>query len=483
MCLILSTTLIATSMHKNFLYYGDNLPIMRAMKDASIDLIYLDPPFNSRANYDLIYAQDKGAAQSEAFSDMWYWDYRSEKLYKSIVENASGQQTEKSLRTVEGLYRALGECGILSYLLYMQVRLLEMRRLLKDRGSLYLHCDSTASHFLKIVLDSIFGATHFRSEIVWWYRKFGRGGTNFKKNHDTILYYAKNREQVLFNELFEDFSPRTKKDKYKRVQVDGKWKQDKSTPMKEVRKEEGVPLSNTWEISFVHSQSKERLGYATQKPFQLLERIVRASSCEGDTVMDPFCGCGTTVDAAQYLGRNWIGIELSYLAVETTQRRLEDRYAARIRGTYELRGTPRSLQAAEELLSRTLRSAYGSEPKGTEEAISQTERDGRMRKKYAKQAGRFEFQRWACSLIGATPSDREAGEPGVDGKLKWTSQDSYTTGAVQVKSSTKVTTNDLRVLKEIISKGDEFVCGVLVCLYKTDTEEIRRICSELKRST
>ena len=276
---------------------------MQEIEDKSVDLVYLDPPFNSKTNYNVIYGKGIDKSQSEAFYDMWYWDTRSKELYNSIVSDESGRQTEKSISAVEGLHKVIRECGMLSYLLYMQVRLIEMHRLLKETGSLYLHCDPTASHYLKIVLDSIFEGKNFRNEIIWWYRKFGRGGANFKKNHDIILYYSRNKDQVFFNELFEDFSPRTQKDKYKRILIDGKWKQDKSIPMDEVRKEEGVPLSNTWEISFIHSQSKERLGYATQKPLKLLEQIVKASSNENDIVMDPFCGCGTNYRCGAIFGK------------------------------------------------------------------------------------------------------------------------------------------------------------------------------------
>ena len=255
--------------------------------------------------------------------------------------------------------------------------------------------------------------------------------------------------------------------------------------MDEVRKEEGVPLSNTWEISFIHSQSKERLGYATQKPLKLLEQIVKASSNEKDVVMDPFCGCGTTIDAAQSLGRRWIGIDISYLAVDTIKCRLKDRYKDRIKSTYEVLGTPTSLQAAEDLLKRSLASAYSSKPMNLEEAVALAEREGTPGEKYGKNAGRFEFQRWACSLIGATPNDREIGDKGVDGKLKWATGNGneYVIGAVQVKSSTRVTANDLRALKGVISNGDGYICGVLICLYKSETEEFRQICSKFSSPT
>ena len=300
------------------LFFRDNLDVLRGIDSSTVDLIYLDPPFNKKKSFS---APVGSSAEGASFSDVFRKEDVKEEWIKTVEED--NEQLRKFLLGIKDW----GNTYNFAYLAYMAIRLLEMHRILKDTGSIYLHCDPTMSHYLKLLLDCVFGEQNFRSEIVWWYRKFGRGGTNFKKNHDIILYYVKNREQVLFNELFEGFSPRTQKDKYKRVQVDGKWKQDKSTLMKEVRKEEGVPLSNTWEISFVHSQSKERTGYPTQKPLALLERIIQASSNEGDLIFDPFCGCATTCIAAEKLGRKWVGIDVSIKAYELVQKRLRKEVA------------------------------------------------------------------------------------------------------------------------------------------------------------
>ena len=462
---------------KNRLYYGDNLSIMQEMVDKSIDLIYLDPPFNSKANYNVIYGQDQDKTQSEAFHDIWYWDAQSKKLYNSIVSGESKQQTAQSICTIEGLRKILGSCGMLSYLLYMQVRLLEMHRLLKDTGSLYLHCDPTASHFLKVVLDSIFEGKNFRNEIIWHYTGGGRSKNYFSKKHDIIFYYRKSKQAPFCLDSIR--VPYKESSSYAKSGIVSQ------TGKHYMPHPKGTPVDDVWEIPIINPMSKERLGYATQKPRKLLERIIKASTHRGDVVMDPFCGCGTTLDAAESLERKWTGIDVSYLAVDTIEYRLKDRYEDHIKSTYEVLGTPTSLQAAEDLLKRTLANAYSSEPKNLEEAVALAEREGTPGEKYGKHAGRFEFQRWACSLIGATPNDREIGDQGVDGKLKWATNNGneYVIGAVQVKSSTKVTANDLRALKGVISNGDGYICGVLISLYKSETEEFRQICGGFDKPT
>ena len=282
------------------LYYGgDNLVVMRGLESETVDLIYLDPPFNSKAIY-------KGAmgskAEKQQFKDTW----RMSNINKDELKDLKMYAPDiHSLISILG--GANGESWH-AYLTFMAVRLLEMRRLLKDTGSIYLHCDSTMAAPLKLLMDFIFGMQNFRSEIVWWYRKFGRGGKNFKKNHDTILYYGRENLKTQFNRLYEDFSPRTVKDVYKRILVDGKWVQKKDEFMQ--REHDGVAMSNTWEIGFVHSQSKERTGWKTQKPLALLKRIILASSNKGDLVLDPFCGCATACVAAEEEGRAWIGIDM-----------------------------------------------------------------------------------------------------------------------------------------------------------------------------
>lgn len=334
----------------NTLYYGDNLAVLKELAqsypEGCIDLIYVDPPFNSNRNYNILYQDliretngDKARAQKEAFQDTW-----SNVEIRNQLEELKGLPNLSIHRFLEG-NRPLFSAAQTSYLTMMALRLYYMRKVLKDTGSFYLHCDPTMSHYLKMLCDRVFGTEHFRNEIVWWYRKFGQGAKNFKKNHDIILYYCKNKDKVCFYELFEAFSPKTQKDKYKRVLVDGKWKVDKSVLMEDIRKRDGVPLSNTWEISFINSQSKERLGYPTQKPEALLERIIRASSKEGDLVADFFCGCGTTVTVAEKLKRRWIGVDISHLAMGL----IEEKRLKPLKANYEVRGFPKDLASAEKL--------------------------------------------------------------------------------------------------------------------------------------
>ena len=292
----------------NKIIHGDNLDVLLGMKDKSIDLIYLDPPFNKKKTF--------VGSTGLSFKDLFGTGDINEEWIKSL------SQTNVWLYSMITCQQNLGNEYNFAYLAYIAVRVMEMHRVLKDTGSLYLHCDHTMSHHLKIMLDSIFGEENFRNEIIWCYRKFGRGDKNFKSNHDTIFYYAKNSSKVRFNKQFEPFSPKTVGNRYKREFIDGRWQENKSIPMDMFRKNEGVPLSNTWEISFIHSQSKERTGYPTQKPLPLLERIIKASSNEGDIVLDPFCGSGTTCVAAKGVSRKWIGIDKSPDAVHICNNRL-----------------------------------------------------------------------------------------------------------------------------------------------------------------
>ncbi len=209
----------------------------------------------------------------------------------------------------------------------MAIRLIELHRILKPTGSIYFHCDQTMSHYIKILMDVIFGEEHFRNEIIWYYRKFGQAGNNFKKNHDVLLWYSKSN-QYQYHKQYEDFSPKTQKDKYKRILVDGRWVQDKNTLMADVRAVDGVAMGNVWEISFINSQSKERVGYPTQKPLALLRRIIQANSNPDDIVLDPFCGCATSCVAAEQLGRQWVGIDISEQAYTVAQERFANEVEA-----------------------------------------------------------------------------------------------------------------------------------------------------------
>ncbi len=298
------------------IWTGDNLPIMRGMNSASVDLIYLDPPFNSKANYA---APIGSKAAGAAFKDTWtFRDVDAEWI--NLIE-----------RKYPTLYRVLLAAmtdSDKSYLVYMAARLLEMQRVLKPDGSIYLHCDPTMSHYLKLVMDAIFGRKAFRNEIAWCYRKWSVSARQFVRNHDVILFYAPNRNS--FNVQTVPVGPGTlrrwKGKRQESVFVDGKRLQ--------VATDEpaGTPCPDWWEIAILNPNANERVGYPTQKPLALLQRIIAASSNPGDTILDPFCGCATACIAAHDAGRQWAGIDISPKAAELVQSRMRDELGLFFRG-------------------------------------------------------------------------------------------------------------------------------------------------------
>ena len=289
------------------LYYGNCLDWMREWPAGSVDLIYLDPPFNSNANYNILFGAGNGVpAQVRAFQDTWKWDAAAVERTQRIV-NAVAHPAH---RAVAGLQQILGGSGMLAYVSYIAERLPEMRRLMKPTAAIYLHCDPTASHYLKILLDGIFGANSFRNEIVWGYRTGGVSTRYWPRKHDILLFYVKTnayrhhppQERVLydrpfFNQQFDEHGQ-----PYADVYIRDVW--------------------DGGDVRPVINVSAERIGYPTQKPVALLERIIRASSNAGDLVLDPFCGGGTTIVAADNLDRQWIGIDRSHYAIDITQQRL-----------------------------------------------------------------------------------------------------------------------------------------------------------------
>ena len=293
---------------------GDNLPVMRGMNDACVDLIYLDPPFNSNRHYE---APIGSKAAGAAFKDAWTLD--------DIDVHEHGELADRNpaaYSVIEAARQAHGK-GMQSYLIFMAVRLLEMRRGLKETGSIYLHCDPTASHYLKLLMDSVFGKANFQNEIVWCYRKWTRRATRFPAAHDIMLLFAKG-EKPTYNVQHIPVSTGTMKRWKGQAQdsvfVDGVRQQIAT------EKESKTPCPDWWEISIINPNAKERTGYPTQKPLALLERVIRASSNPDDLILDPFCGCATALVAADRLGRRWAGIDLSELAVKLVDDRIaEDR--------------------------------------------------------------------------------------------------------------------------------------------------------------
>ena len=286
------------------LYGGDCLKILPTLEAKSVDLIYLDPPFNSNADY-------------ATFTDSWDWQAP---IHEPIYEALLAHKTIS--KTAEGLMAILGRCGMLAYLLFMAERLLAMQRVLKKTGSIYLHCDPTASHYLKIVMDSIFGADNFCNEIIWHYTGGGRSKAYFSRKHDVIFWYS-NGAKPRFN-IDAVRVPYKETSGYAKGGIKAKSGKHYAPHPK------GTPIDDVWDIPMVNPMAKERFGYPTQKPLTLLERIITASSDEGDVVLDPFCGSGTTLIAAEELKRNWLGIDVSPLAIDMTLKRLTDIYGEEI---------------------------------------------------------------------------------------------------------------------------------------------------------
>ncbi len=418
----------------NTLYYGDNLDILRRyIKDETIDLVYLDPPFKSDQNYNVLFAEQDGtrsAAQIKAFGDTWEWNQASAEAYQEIVEGGL-----EISRTMQAFRLILGDSNMLAYLAMMAPRLVEIHRVLKSTGSVYLHCDPTASHYLKILLDAVFRPQRFRSEIIWKRTSsHGNVSTNYGDVTDTILYFSKG-ESATWNQLYTPYSQKHIETKFTYKDPDGRrfttsdlrnpgvrpnltyeykgykphpngWaisrekmeQYDKEgrlwfPPDKEGRirlkryldEQPGHKVQNLWDdIPPINSQAQERLGYPTQKPEALLERLIRASSNAGDVVLDPFCGCGTAIAVAERLKRQWIGIDITHLAITLIRHRLQNQFGSGIKDRYRAIGEPISPPDAETLAA----------------------------------ADPYQFQWWALGLVGARPTEQKKGaDRGIDGRL------------------------------------------------------------------
>jgi DNA modification methylase len=420
----------------NKLYYGDNLEVLRErVTDTSVDLVYLDPPFNSNRSYNVIFGRNSAdcdaSAQIQAFDDTWHWTPVTDQQYQRYA--LAGELPPRVADALTACRTLLGENDAMAYLVNMAPRLVELHRALKPAGSLYLHCDPTMSHYLKVMLDAIFGAEQFQNEISWQRFSAKNDSIRFGRSHDVILFYAKGRK-FTWNVQYGPFEEDYVKENYRYVEdgtgrryrrgdltaakpggdVSYEWHgarpyngrywayskehmdqmltegriEFRSTGMPVFKRyldeQPGVPLQDIWTDIRLHAGSSERLGYPTQKPLALLERIITASSNPDDVVLDPFCGCGTTVDAAQHLGRQWIGIDITFIAVDLIEKRLQDRYPS-IQGTYETVGIPRDMGAAQALFERSP----------------------------------FDFERWAVSRLNAQPNEKQVGDKGVDGVARF----------------------------------------------------------------
>jgi adenine specific DNA methylase Mod len=457
------------------LYYGDNLEILRNdIASESVDLIYLDPPFNSNANYNVLFKAPDGHeshAQMEAFEDTWHWNPPAEKAFDEVMQSGNTDAAEM-LRAMRSF---LKENDMMAYLTMMAVRLIELHRVLKPTGSLYLHCDPTASHYLKILLDAIFSPVHFRNEIVWKRSNpKSLGSINFPTCTDTVLRYSKGAKAT-FHQPYEEHDPdyvesayrysddhgayrllpllnpndnrpnltyeflgvrrvwRWTKERMQKAYDEGLVVQTKPGAVPQYKKylsdSKGRTVTNCW-TDIPQAAGNESLGYPTQKPVALLERILKASSNEDDVVLDPFCGCGTTVHAAQKLNRKWIGIDITHLAISLIQKRLRDAFGPLT--PIEVHGTPKDLGGAQALFDQDA----------------------------------YQFQWWAVSLVDAVPygNKKKGADSGIDGYIYFKPDGKTTEKAiVSVKGGKNVGVQMVRELNAVVDR-EKAKMGVLITL-------------------
>jgi site-specific DNA-methyltransferase (adenine-specific) len=473
-------------MDNNRLLFGDNLLWLRDAKmfpDESMDLVYLDPPFNSNADYNILFKETSGEpsqAQFHAFTDTWAWTADVDSTYTHFIDKC---ENASAIEVVEALKKFLKTSPMMAYLAMMAPRLVELRRVLKPTGSLYLHCDPTASPYLRLLLNSIFGATNFRNEIVWK-RTSAHANVEqrFGRTHDCILFYVVG-DGAFWNQQYMPYTEEYKETFFDQVDEKGRryfrrdltasmahassgqlyewhgvrpppsrcwamsqenmdkleaegrihWPKKKGgMPRLKVYPEDapGVPLQDVWtDIKTMHNLSSERLGYPTQKPLALMERIIEASCPKEGTVLDPFCGCGTTVHAAQKLGRQWTGIDITYLAIRVIKKRLRDAWPDI---QFEEKGQPEDMDGARELAK----------------------------------IDKWQFQQWALSLVDARPfhsGEGKGADRGVDGLLQfYDGKDDRKEILVQVKGG-GVGRDDMAALVGDV-QNQKFVGGVMLTL-------------------
>jgi site-specific DNA-methyltransferase (adenine-specific) len=471
-------------MTDNVLYYGDNLDVLREhIPPESVDLIYLDPPFNSNRNYNVLFKDESGKeseSQIVAFEDTWHWNEAAERTYHDLVLEAP----ERVGSQVAAFRQSLGTNQVMAYLVMMAIRLVELHRVLKTTGSIYLHCDPTASHYLKVLMDAVFGAENYRNELIWYYG--GRGAKaiarQFPRNHDVILFYSKRDELHFYSRQYTQrvftvdearkrgfrqddlgrwFKTAPRGDytdeSVLRLETEGRIHRTKtgSIRVKYFLKEEGgrvveeVHVDDTWlDIPDAMHIGNERLGYPTQKPEALLERIIRASSNEGGTILDPFCGCGTAVAVAQKLGRRWIGIDITHLSIALQKYRLEAMFPGI---QFKVIGEPTDIGSACQL-------AHDD---------------------------RYQFQWWALSLVRAKPlggdigskTGKKGSDKGIDGVINFLDD---TTGKpkqvlAQVKSG-KVKSGDIRDLVGTVDR-EGAPMGAFISLEEPSRDMLREALS------
>ncbi|MDQ1328856.1 MAG: hypothetical protein QG641_2142 [Candidatus Poribacteria bacterium] len=433
----------------NILYYGDNLDILRKyIPDNLVDLIYLDPPFNSKANYNILYKEPSGDfsdAQITAFEDTWHWAEKAETTFKEIMDSTPANVVDM----MRAFRSFIGNNDMMAYLTMMCIRLIELKRVLKDTGSIYLHCDPTASHYLKILMDAIFDKSNFRNEIVWHYRKWPSGNKQFQHNHDCLLFYSRSESKDrVFNKVdLMERSESTLKRFGKHKIISGHDEDGKRLPSQmEDEESAGVPRDDVWDMGRIPPIKQL---YPTQKPEQLLSRIIRASSNEGNIVLDPFCGCGTAVMAAQELNRQWIGIDITHLAINIIKLRLKGMFDSEPKKDYKVIGEPEDLTSAIELANQN----------------------------------RYQFQWWATSLINARPyGDKKKGkDTGIDGFVYFGDKEGnknleFKKGIVSVKSG-KVSPKDIRELGHVLDRENAEI-GIFITLQEPTRDMVTEAVSK-----
>lgn len=467
-------------MTKNHLYYGDNLKIMERMRGSSVDLIYLDPPFKSDQNYNLVYKTMTGKPvpeQAQAFCDTWDMDAEKEQLARTMPVLMREKGVDEYYVEFWNLWmKALRytQPHLLAYLIYMVQRLLHMKSILRPTGSVYLHCDPTASHYIKVMMDGIFGHQNFRNEIIWKRTSAHSSAKRYGPVHDVLLFYTKS-DRFTWNAQYQPHDPAYLASHYRNVDANGRhytlsdltaagtrkgssgqpwrgfdptakgnhWKftterldeLDKAGRIYWSKKQgswpryiryldevKGTQLQDVWtDISPLNAMSAERLGYPTQKPIELMKRIIAASSNAGDVVFDPFCGCGTTIYAAQETNRQWIGCDIAILAIKLIREILtSDRYRLVESHDFAVDGIPVSVEQAEEL--------FRKDP--------------------------FQFQHWAVERVGGFPTTRKTGDLGIDGRLYFEAGKELRSMVLSVKGG-NIRPTDVRDLRGVLEREQD----------------------------
>ncbi|MCG8621824.1 MAG: site-specific DNA-methyltransferase [Proteobacteria bacterium] len=433
----------------NLLCYGDNLTIMQDIPDGAVDLIYLDPPFNSKRDYNAIYQDETGnplPKQVEVFKDTWYPSTKMfeiiDRLHETMLEAGIDDNRAKFLHDYLLNIKHIEE-GLQPYLTYMTYRLVDMRRVLKSTGTIYLHCDPTASHYLKTIMDCIFGHENYRNEIIWGYTGPSATKKNFPRKHDVILRYSKSDKWVFNHDAIRI--------PYAESSIErGKYGLDKSWGDSEggwINEHGKIPESYWVDIPIVRGE--ESLQYPTQKPLALLERIIKVSSNEGDFVLDPFCGCATTMEAAHNLGRKWMGIDIAIHAIKRVARvRLHDRLGLELGKDYEILGVPNDIEGAEDLWRR--------DP--------------------------YHFQKWAVEEIGGYDTGPVAGGK-IDGRIWYRMPDSTELGcmAIEVKGGKNISPSFLLGLASIVSTHDDVDMAGLVTMRPITGVQLANFNKEIAR--